>query len=202
LRLWHLAQITESAGNQASTVFREAPELLHCAANLLSLRRGKTLHRFGAINDAAPAIRRHVIQLCQAIQHTLLGLRRKLAKARLVFQGALLFWKRKVAVASTARDAPGFSSAPDLELVEPARLALVEPSRICAQMDAAPKQQSRRTTRAPRQKLVEQNAVTEGKMTCFQRVRTTVYKLYVESSLSCSISLQSIFLKVGYCRWN
>jgi hypothetical protein len=99
LRLWHLAQITESAGNQASTVFREAPELLHCAANLLSLRRGKTLHRFGAINDAAPAIRRHVIQLCQAIQHTLLGLRRKLAKARLVFQGALLFWKRKVAVA-------------------------------------------------------------------------------------------------------
>ena len=98
LRLRHLAKIAEGAGNEAATIFRESAKLLHRAANLLSLRRRKALHGFGAVKDSAALVRRHVIELRQAIAHALLGRRGQIAKAGLIFQSALLLRERKVAV--------------------------------------------------------------------------------------------------------
>ncbi len=48
------------------------------------------LHRFGAFNDAAALLGRHIVELRETVEHTLLGLRREIAEARFVLQGALL----------------------------------------------------------------------------------------------------------------
>ncbi|XWK48558.1 hypothetical protein RBB78_14060 [Tunturiibacter empetritectus] len=94
----HLAKVAEGTRNQTATIFRKPAKLLHRTANLLSLRQRETLHRFGAVKDPLALLRRHVIQLRQAIAHTLLGRQRKIAKAGLIFQSALLLREGKVAV--------------------------------------------------------------------------------------------------------
>jgi hypothetical protein len=98
LRLRHLAKIAEGSGDEAPAVFRQSPKLLHGAANLLSLRWSKTLHRFGTVKNAATLLWRHIIQLRQAIAHPLLSRWGEIAKARLILQSALLFGRRKIAV--------------------------------------------------------------------------------------------------------
>ena len=98
MRLRHLAKIAEGSGNKATAIFRESPKLLHGTANLLSLGWRETFHCFGTVKDATTLLRRHIVQLREAVAHPLLSRWGEIAKARLVLQCALLIGKRKVAV--------------------------------------------------------------------------------------------------------
>ncbi len=55
-------------------------------------------HGLVVLDDAAALLGRHVVELGEAIEHALLCLRRKVAEARLLLQGALLVGERQVAV--------------------------------------------------------------------------------------------------------
>ncbi len=97
--LWrHFAEVAEGACNEAATVLRKAAELSQSAYHLLPLWRCQMLHGFSAVNHATPLLGRHIVKLRETVAHTLLSLRRKVAEARLVFQGALLVRQRKIAV--------------------------------------------------------------------------------------------------------
>jgi hypothetical protein len=99
LGLRHLAKIAEGTGNKAPAVFREPTKLLHGTTNLLALRRRETFHCFGTVEDAATLLWRHIIELRQAVAHSLLSRWGEVAKARLVLKSALLFRRRKIAMA-------------------------------------------------------------------------------------------------------
>ena len=47
-------------------------------------------HGLVALDQAAALLGRHVVKLRETIEHALLGLRRKVAEARFLLQGALL----------------------------------------------------------------------------------------------------------------
>jgi hypothetical protein len=89
--LWrHLAEVAEGASDKPSPILWKATKLPQGAYNLLSLRRCQMLHCFCAFNHAATLLRRHIVKLCETVTHALLSLRREIAEAGLVFQGALL----------------------------------------------------------------------------------------------------------------
>jgi hypothetical protein len=50
------------------------------------------------LKQPPPLVRRHAVELCQTVLHSLLGLWRKIAKTGLIRKGPLLIGKRKVAV--------------------------------------------------------------------------------------------------------
>jgi hypothetical protein len=65
---------------------------------------------------------------------------------------------------------PILDSLPVRVPVSPERRVHVRSPHLDAHKQAGPRQSSSRMPQASRQKLVEQNAVTERKMACFQRV--------------------------------
>ena len=100
LRVWHLAKVAEGSGDQTATIFRETAKLLHGSADLLALRRGEVRHGLVAVDNAAALFGRHAVELGKAIEHALLCLRRKVAKAGFALQGALLVceWQATVTI--------------------------------------------------------------------------------------------------------
>ena len=94
LRLRHLAQVAKGTGDQPAAFWGQAAKLLHGPADLLSLREAQPLHRLRAIDHAAALLRSHIMKLRQPVQHALLSLRSKLAKARFAFEGMLELRKR------------------------------------------------------------------------------------------------------------
>jgi hypothetical protein len=99
LRLGHLAQIAEGAADQALTVRGKRAELLRGDADLLPLLRSEVLHHLVAFQQATALLLRHVVQLGEIVQRTLLGLRWQLAEAGFTLERSLLLGKRHVAVA-------------------------------------------------------------------------------------------------------
>jgi hypothetical protein len=91
-------RIAEGAGDEAATVYREAAEILHGAAYLLALRRGEALHGLGMLDDTAALLIGHVVELGEAIKHSLLSLGRELAEAGFVLERGLLLLERELAV--------------------------------------------------------------------------------------------------------
>ncbi len=100
LRRGHFTKLTEGTGDHATAVLRKSPELTHSSHHLLALRRRETFHRFVALNQTLPLLRRHVIELGKPVAQMLLCLGGKLAKARLILQRVLLLREREIAVAA------------------------------------------------------------------------------------------------------
>jgi hypothetical protein len=94
----HIAQTPEGPGDCTPAVFRQTAELLHGSANLLTLRRRETLHRFRPGKDALLLIGRHTVQLGEPVVNALLLLRLELPEAGLIIQRVLLLGQGQVAV--------------------------------------------------------------------------------------------------------
>ena len=90
LGVGHLAEVAEGPGDEAAAVFGETAKLLEGSADLLTLRHSEMRHGFVVLDEAAALLGRHVVKLGEAIEHALLGLRRKVAEARFLLQSALL----------------------------------------------------------------------------------------------------------------
>ncbi len=93
-----VAQLLEVVRDDAALLRRQSAELLHGSTHLPTLVRCEPLHHLSVADEPVTLLRRHGVQLRQAVQFTLLGLRGKLVKARLPLQGLLLLGQRKTAV--------------------------------------------------------------------------------------------------------
>jgi hypothetical protein len=93
-----LTKIAKGVGNHPAALFRELAELLHRAAKLLALVRSEPFHQLGTLRHPLALLERHIVELDKLVAKSILGLRRKLTKARFVLQGTLLLPQGKVAV--------------------------------------------------------------------------------------------------------
>jgi hypothetical protein len=98
LRLWHLTEVTESAGYEPPSILWETTVLLERAAKLLPLWRSEVFYRFSVFQYAAALLRSHVVELSKTVPHGLLRLRRKVAEAGLILERTLLVCNREVTV--------------------------------------------------------------------------------------------------------
>lgn len=92
----HSAQVSKLLMQRLLFWIRQAVDLLNCGTHLPALRRRQSLPRLYALQCALALLRRHRVQLPQAIGEPLLFRRRQAPEARLVAQRALLRLRRKI----------------------------------------------------------------------------------------------------------
>ena len=92
------AELAKGTRYSATLIERKRAQLLHGAADLRALIKREMLDDLRVCQQALTLLRGHGVELRQAIAHPLLGLLRKLLKAGLMLQCALLLIRRKVAV--------------------------------------------------------------------------------------------------------
>jgi hypothetical protein len=94
----HLAEVEDGANDDAAARQGNRVQLLHGIAVLLTLGQREALQGLVAVEHAAALLRVHVVEPGQLVELVLLELPRKLAKAGIVLECALLFREREIAV--------------------------------------------------------------------------------------------------------